>query len=270
MKNAPIKTRKGGCLFSLIKLAVLAVVVVAAVAYFASGFIGDYAIKTITSGTEITGGLGSLKINPLDQRATVGGFYITNPAKKYKKTNALAFKQAVVDLDLSLNDIVAKKLIVIDEISVEGLEANIETAQSSLTSTNLNEIADILQNKYGMNKGASSSQTAQSEPQSAEKKQSEPFKFIIKKLEIKSGTTSSSVLGNVAEVPIPDFTIENIGVAQGGMSAGEVAAYVLPRIASQATKQILNGSWKATIQTTGDAKGAVKGILNNLFNQDKK
>ena len=54
------------------------------------------------------------------------------------------------------------------------------------------------------------------------------------------------------------------------MSAGEIAVYVLPRIATQATKQILNGSLKATLKTGDGAQEAIKGVINNLFNSNKK
>ena len=140
------KTRKGGCLFSLIKLFILCAIVLGVALYFSLGFIGDYAIKTITSGTEITGGIGNIKVKPLDESAEITDFFITNPTKKYNKETAVAFKRAFVDVDLHIVDILTKNVIVIDEITIDGLEANIEYSANSITSTNLNDISIIIQN----------------------------------------------------------------------------------------------------------------------------
>ena len=46
----------------------------------------------------------------------------------------------------------------------------------------------------------------------------------------------------------------------------EVITYVLPRIATQATKQISKNGLNATIKTSGDAKEAVKSLIKGLFN----
>lgn len=260
-----IRTRKGGCIFSLIKLFILCVIIVSVVLYFSLGYIGDYALKTITSGTEITGGIGNIKVKPLDESAEITDFYITNPAKKYNKETAVAFKRAFVDVDLHVIDILTKNVIVVDEITIDGLEANIEYSSNSITSTNLNDIANIIQGKLGIK---ADNQTKEPEATKAEEKESEPMKFIIKKLSFKNGKVSSSVLGNVAETPLPDFDIENIGVEQGGKTIGEVIAYILPRIASQGTQQLLKGGWKGTVkitdETTKELKNATKDISNKI------
>ena len=257
-------TRKGGCIFSLIKLFILVAVILAAVLYFCMGYIGDYAIKTITSGTEITGGIGDIKVKPLDESVEISEFYITNPAKKYNKENAIAFKRAFLKADISPMDIISKKLIVVDEITIEGLEANIEYSENSITSTNLHDIAAIIEGKLGLQKDNNAKKQ-----QETKIEEGEPVKFIIKKLSFKDGKASSSVLGNVAETILPDFEIENIGVEQGGKTVGEIIVYVLPRIAAQATNQLLKGGWKATIKTTGDTSETIKNTTKDTLNKLK-
>lgn len=259
MNNANNTFRKGGCIFGLIKLFILAVIILAIALYFTAGYIGDYALKTITSGTEITGGISNVIIKPLDESIEVSNFYITNPAKKYNKENAIAFKRAFIDLGVTPTDAIFKKLIVIDEITIEGLEANIEFEKNSISSTNLNEISNIIQNKIGLNNKNSQEETVES-------KDEKPIKFIIKKLKFENSKASSSVLGNVIETQLPDFEIENIGVDDGGKTMSEVITYVLPRIATQATKQISKNGLNATIKTSGDAKEAVKSLIKGLFN----
>ncbi len=253
-----MNSRKGGCIFSLIKLAVIVVVIVAAVLYFCMGYIGDYVIKTATSGTEITGGVGDIKVNPFEQSVDVKNFYITNPSKKYNSETALSFEEAFVDLDISLVDLLTKKLVVIDEITIKGLKANVEySADKSITSTNLNDIVAILQKKI---EGASAD-SKQDGAAKGEQGKDEPYRFIIKKLKFENGYASSSIAGKLTESPLPDFEILNIGVSNGGDTAFEVACAVIPRIAVQATGGALKGLLNVS---ESEGKSLMKSISNSL------
>ena len=116
--------RSGGCIFSLVKLAVLALAIIAAIAYFAlsyTGYVADYALKTITKGTGIDAGVGSVSFSLSEQKCDVKNFYITNPPN-YPEGNAVEFKTAYVDADIGLSDILAKKLVKVEEVRIEGLK----------------------------------------------------------------------------------------------------------------------------------------------------
>lgn len=91
MKNSTLKSRKGGCLFKLLKLFIFVVIVLAVAIYFSLGYIADYALKTVTAGTGINAGLSSLSIMPSEQKVQVGNFFITNPPN-FKQCDAIAFQ----------------------------------------------------------------------------------------------------------------------------------------------------------------------------------
>ena len=57
------KSRNGGCLFKLVKLAILVVLILIVIAYFSITYIADYALKCITSGTGIESGVGSISMS---------------------------------------------------------------------------------------------------------------------------------------------------------------------------------------------------------------
>ena len=255
--------RKGGCLFTLVKLALLAAVVALVAAYFCLGYIGDYAIKTATSGTSVTGGVGNIKINISQESVEITDFVLKNPAKKYRKENALSFKRAFVDLDVSPSDLIFKKLVVVDELTVEDLALDLEKASDgTISGTNITEISDALKAKYGLDKRPS--QPAQSDAASpAENKR--PLKFIIKKMTFKNGSASSSILGSYIETPIPDFALENIGLESGGKTVGEIIAEILPQIAAQATNNIIKNGWNGSVKIEKDASKSIKEAINTLF-----
>ena len=132
MKISNHNYRRGGCLFSLVKFFVLAVVVLCIALYFTLGFVADYALKTITAGTGINAGVSSMSLGISDQKVQVNNFFIANPPD-FKQCNAIAFKEAVIDADITLSDALAKKLIVIDEIKVDGLTMNLDVKTARLT-----------------------------------------------------------------------------------------------------------------------------------------
>lgn len=268
-ENTLSKSRNGGCLFSLVKLGFLAAVVLLVALYFCAGYIADYAIKAATAGTEITGGIGGVKIRPFDESIAITDFYITNPAKKYKKECAVKFKYALVDLDIQPTTFLSKNVVIIDEINIDGLELNYEaSSDNALTSSNINDIITIVENNLGIaNKPETKTATTTTQPDTTKK---EPMKFIIKKLSFKNGSVTSSVLGNIAESQLPDFVIENIGTDAGGYTAAQVAATVVPQVVAQATQHILKGGWKASVKTGGDTVNELKNIFNNIVGGQKK
>ena len=268
-ENTLSKSRNGGCLFSLVKLGFLAAVVLLVALYFCAGYIADYAIKAATAGTEITGGIGGVKIRPLDESVAITDFYITNPAKKYKKECAVKFKYALVDLDIQPMTFLSKNVLIIDEINIDGLELNYEaSSDNALTSSNINDIITIIENNLGIaNKPETKTATTTTQPDTAKK---EPMKFIIKKLSFKNGSVASSVLGNMAESQLPDFVIENIGTDAGGYTATQIAATVVPQIVAQTTKHILKDGWNASAKAGGDTVNELKNIFNNIVGGNQK
>ena len=121
--NIP-NSRKGGCLFKLVKLFLLVAVVLGVALYFARGIVADYALKTLTSGTGIEAGISSVSVNVREQKVQVSDFFISNPPN-FEKCNALAFKTVLIDADITAADALSKKLVVVDEVRIEGLSMNL-------------------------------------------------------------------------------------------------------------------------------------------------
>ena len=172
------KSRNGGCLFKLVKLAILVVLILIVIAYFSITYIADYALKTITSGTGIESGVGSISMSLTKQQLDVKNFFLTNPPN-YKKCNAISFKNAFVDTDISPMKFLKDKILVVDEIRIDGLFLNLDLRTGSglsalLTSpkSNITEISEILQKSLGVD-----SSVAEEEPSSepAQETQSRSF-----------------------------------------------------------------------------------------------
>ena len=219
-KHFECKSRRGGCIWSLVKLGIVLVILLAVIVYFTMGYIADYALGKVTKGTGIDAGVSSLMVSPFSQEISVGGFYITNPPG-YSPNNAFAFKEAYISTDLSPSKLLGEKLITINEIRIIGLDMSVElktgTGLSALLSapkSNLTEIADILKKKAGMDKAKDDQAAETAAP--AEKDESEPMKFIVKKIVFADGKARGGLNEKSVEIALPSFNIENIGVRENG------------------------------------------------------
>lgn len=271
MKISNCNYRKGGCLFSLVKIFVLAVVVLAIALYFTLGFVADYALKTITAGTGINAGVSSVSIGISDQKVQVNNFFITNPPD-FKQCNAIAFKEALIDADITLTDAVAKKLIVIDEIKIDGLTMNLDvrtakgiSALLSAPQSNITAIKTALENKFGL----SDKKDATPQAQQTAKADAAQWKFIIKKMTFGSGVIDGSINGSALQINMPAFALENIGTSKGGEPAGELITDIVEQLALIGTSALVKDAVKGGIEAGGDgansaAKGASKAVENTL------
>ncbi len=275
-----LKSRKGGCIFSLVKLAILSVIVLAVAAYFSMSYIADYILKTATSGTGIDAGISSVSMAISEQKVEVKNFYITNPPN-FKKCNAIEFKDAVLDADIDIADVLAKKLITLDEIKVVGLKMDIDLKTSGglealLTSPNSNllEIKNALMQKFGLNSknNAQQNNNATANNNNAPASNNDQWRIIIKKMVFDNGVITGAINSDSITATLPSFSLENIGVDKGGETPTELVADVVGQLSVIATKHLVQEAIKGGIKGGNDgvsgAKDAVKNVLKNIFKKN--
>ena len=253
--------RRGGCIFSLVKLAVLALIIVAVIGYFGLSYIADYALKTITNGTGIDAGVSSVSISVTDQKFDVKNFYITNPPE-YPKGNAIEFKNAFVDADIGLGDVLSKKLIKVEEVKIVSSPDN-----------NLNDIVNLLV--------GTQEKQEQEKQQAEEKTPSEPYKIILGKLVFLDGDVKVSVNGKIINIKLPSFTVENLDNNGEGLTPTQLTVEIMGKLAKQVTvevaaelakeglqlgKDVGNDAANATEGAAKDLKKSLESALKDLFN----
>lgn len=277
------KSRNGGCLFKLVKLAILVVLILIVIAYFSITYIADYALKTITSGTGIESGVGSISMSLTKQQLDVKNFFLTNPPN-YKKCNAISFKNAFVDTDISPMKFLKDKILVVDEIRIDGLFLNLDLRTGSglsalLTSpkSNITEISEILQKSLGVDSSVAEEEPSSEPAQETQAGDSEPMRFIIKRIVFDDGTVSGAFNNKGFEFPLPSFTIENIGVRENGLTGGELAVKLTGIIGTRVTvdavkhitKESVNiteGAAKDGVDATRDVGKDISNAIKSIFN----
>ena len=263
------KTRKGGCIFSLVKIAVLTLAILCVLGYFGMSYIADYALKTVTSGTGVDAGVGSITIGFSDQKCSVNRFYITNPPN-YPKGNAIEFKSALVDADVNFGDLLSKRLVHIEEINVDGLkisyDAKTQKGLAAFISTPDNNLNDIVKAIMGDKSAVSAKQPAADAADA--QTQSKPFRFIIDKLVFADGDAKVSFNGKIIDIKLPSFTMQNIGGTEGfEMSelTGEILKRLVKKITLDIATQLANDGLKSGEKAGSDVKTSVENALKELF-----
>lgn len=269
MKKPYGNARGGGCLFKLIKLGFVALIAILIAAYFSLGYIADYALKTATAGTGVEVGLGSVSFDLGEQKLAINNFYVTNPPGYPQDVKAIAFREAVFDAQLRPAALIGQKLVEIDEIKVVGLTmaVQLKTASGiqmllSAPKSNLTEISDIFKAKYGLNDDSDPNpQPAQQTD--VEDEDSEPMKFIIKKLVFQQGDIVGGLNNTDVKVILPSFTIENLGVKEGGLTVSQLVAKIIGNLAVQGTYNVAKAVVKEGVGLTKDAASGTESAVKD-------
>jgi len=260
-------SRKGGCLFKLVKLFLLAAVVLLIAVYFSLGFIADYAVKTVMSGTGVEAGIGSVSFSFSDQRFEMTKFYVTNPKGYSQDKKAFYMGEVVVDAGVNPVTFLTQKLITVDEIKIKGMQLSVEmktasgvSAFLSAPSSNLTDISNALQAKFGGSGQAAQTSTPSATPA---KQESEPMRFIVKKIVFESNDVSGGINGKTITVPMPSFTIENLGVAEGGLTLPQLITSVLTTLGKQATYDTAKALVQQGAAITNDVANQAAGVAGD-------
>ncbi len=265
MKNQHFNSRRGGCLFKLITLMLVALVSVGAVIYYSMGYIVDYALKTATSGTGIEIGIGSVDLGIKSQRLGVNNFYISNPKDYSQGVKAISFKKAVVDADIGLSDFLLEKVITVDELEVEGLELSmlvngnidvstlVKLAEEGKIHSNLTDIVAAFKEKYGSN--GAPKEVAKATPAKPADPNAKALRYIVKKLKFNGGNLVVGLSNKNYTVNLPTIEILNLGEKEGGLTVSELITESVVKLAAESSEEIVKKLKEDTIKALGEKGG---------------
>lgn len=274
-----MKTRKAGCLFKLIKLFILTAIIAGLILYFSISYIVPSVVHYSGKMVGVDMGLGSFRFSVLNQDVELKNFYINNPEGFKKDTKVLNLDRVKVDLDLGVSDVLFKDLIVIDEVAVEGFEFFLEYAEGMAVLTNdsnLNALLAKVKSEEAKEEAKEEAQEKAQEASPTEASSNKEYKVIIKKLVFKNGKIAGGLYGTKVDMPLPDFEILDVGVAEGGVSPLSAGLTILSGISYQAMTALAKSAGgaasdagKAIGDAASDAGKAVGGALESGFESVK-
>lgn len=232
MKNQ--NTRKGGCLFTIIKWIALLVVLMGVVYYFFGGLIVSQAIKGVGKMANVDMG-GDVSINLTDQEIKISNFYIANPQPDYTKATAISFGEVFMRAKITLAALKKEAPLEIDEIRISAPRVQLEKEKNStllsiMSKNNIKEIENRFLSMVPQNKSDASE----------EKADSKPIKIRINKVVFEDGMLSYSSGKNVSSVKLPSFTIEGIGSQEGGTTVSGAIVDIISNFSIQTLSSIKN------------------------------
>lgn len=192
-------------------------------------------------------------ISPFTGTGTLTGLVVGNP-QGWSENDA--FRLGKVHLDVEPFSIFGDH-IVINEIIIDEPEFRYET---KIIASN---IKDLLKNIEEFTGGGG---------QGAATKSGQPIKFVVKKFRMTNATAKLGVGPAAIPVPLPPISIDELGVAEGGITPDQLVGAVMKNVLSS----IVAGSARAALQAGSTlGAGAVEGAthaakkagegLKNLF-----
>lgn len=234
-------------------LVLLGVIALVAIGFF----LGPIVKKGVnTVGPRITGTrveLDDAKISPLTGGGTLAGLFVGNPEGWSEKAFYLGTVRASIQPASLLSD-----YIVVNEVYIDSPEFVYE--RRLLGGNNI----DALLKQIETNTGG-----GQTPPTTTGEKPGKPLKFAVKSFRLQNAKMSLIAGGQTITVPLPPLTITNLGVAEGGITADQVATKVLKQVLAQmavAAAEALKDASGALIQNGGKgAQEAAKGAFDKLL-----
>jgi uncharacterized protein involved in outer membrane biogenesis len=234
-------------------LCLLGVIAVVAAGFF---LLGPIVTKTVnTLGPRVTGTkveLAAAKVSPLTGGATLAGLFVGNPEGwTGDKAIYLGELRASIQPASLLRD-----HVVVNEVFIDGPEFVYE--RRLLGGSNI----DALLRQIEQNTGGGSRPPSTTEPGGEPKA---PMKFAVKEFRVQNAKMTLIAAGRTITVTLPPLTIHDLGVAEGGITADQVASRVLKQLLAQmaaAAVDILKDVGGAALD--GGKEGA-SGVINRLL-----
>jgi hypothetical protein len=201
--------------------------------------------------------LAGANLSPLTGTGTLTGLSVGNPAGW---SDGNAFSLGKVHVDVEPFSIFGDH-VVINEITIDQPEFSYET---KIVSSN---IKDLLKNIEAFT--GSGSQTART-------KDGKPIKFVLKKFRMTNAKATLGMGATALPVPLPPISVDNIGVAEGGVTADELARALMQPVlgsivagSANALGQVGSTSGSVTVEQMKDAAKKTGEAIKGLFKKDK-
>lgn len=179
-------------------------------------------------------------LSPLSGTGTLTGLAVGNPAG-WSEGNAFYLGRVQLDVEPAS---VFKDTIVINRLVIDQPEITYETRVVS------SNIGDLLKN---IEASVGGGQEKPDDPNAT------PKKYIVKHFEFQNGKVTLGVGPAALPLPLPPLELNDLGVAEGGLTAGQLAVAV--------TRAVLPNIISATASAGGKIGGAMGGVTGDAVKQ---
>lgn len=245
-------------MMKFLKLAVLGLVVLLIGVYFVVAYalgsvvkagVNNFGPKLTQTKVELAGA----NLSPLTGSGTLSGLAVGNP-KGWSEGNAFFLGQVHVDVEPFS---VFGDHIVINEIIIDQPEFAYET---KIISSNIKDLLKNIEQFTG------------SGGRTAETKDGKPVKFVVKKFRMTNAKATLGTSVAALPVPLPPLSLDDVGVAEGGITADQLAGVIMKNVlgsivsgTANALGQVGSTSGAAAVEKTKEAAKKAGESIKKLF-----
>jgi hypothetical protein len=201
--------------------------------------------------------LADANLSPISGTGTLTGLSVGNP-KGWSDANAFALGKVHVDMEpLS----VFGDHVVVNEIVIDQPEFNYET---KIVSSNIKDLLENIEEFTG--DGGQTPKT----------KDGKPVKFVVKKFRLTNGKAKVGVGANALLVSLPPISLDDLGVAEGGITADQLAHALMQKVlasivtgTANALGQVGSTSGSVTVEQMKEAARKTGDAIKGLFKKEK-
>jgi hypothetical protein len=201
--------------------------------------------------------LAGANISPLTGRGSLRGLSVGNPRGW---SDGPAFSLGRVQVDVQPFSIFGDH-IVINELIIDEPVFRYET---KFVSSNIKDLLKNIEDFAGRGGPAAATKSGQ------------PIRFVVKKFRLTNGRATLGVGAAALPVPLPPVSLDDLGVAEGGITPDQLAGAVMKSVlgsivtgSAQALSQVGSTAGAATLEKTNAAVRKAGDSLKKLFG-DKK
>lgn len=240
----------------------LGALIVALVGYFAFAYFLGGLVKSgvNTFGPKLTQTkveLAGAQLSPLTGSGTLTGFKVGNPAGWSDRD---AFYLGKVQMSIQPGSVFGDT-IVINELVIDQPEFNYET---KIVSSNIQELLKNIEASVGRGEQVTD-------------KEGKPKKFIVKKFRLTNGKATLGVGAAALPVPLPPISLDDLGVRENGITAGQLAGAIMRDVLSKivgatagALGQLGGTAGATSLEKTKEAAKQLGDGIKGLFQKEKK
>jgi hypothetical protein len=242
---------------TFLKVTVLGLLILLIAGYFVAAYAMGSVVKAGVNkvGPGITQSkveLAGASLSPLTGSGTLTGLAVGNP-KGWSENNAFFLGKVSIDLEPAS---VFSDTIVINEVIIDQPEFLYET---KFVTSNIKDLLKNIEEYAGAKKEIG-------------KEEGPPKKFIVKKFRLTNAKATLGVGVAALPVPLPEISLDNLGVAEGGITGSQVAAAVMKDVLAKivtatagALGQLGGTAGNTTIEKTKEAAQKVGDAVKDLF-----
>lgn len=244
---------------TFLKVSILGLLIVLLAGYFIAAYAMGSVVKAGVNkvGPGITQSkveLAGANLSPLTGAGTLTGLAVGNP-KGWSENNAFFLGKVSIDVEPMS---VFGDTIVINEIVIDQPEFLYET---KFVTSNIKDLLKNIEQYAGGGKEIG-----------ADKQEGAAKKFIVKKFRLTNGKATLGVGAAALPVPLPEVSLDDLGVKEGGITGGQLASAIMRDVLSKivtatagALGQLGGTAGNTSIEKTKEAARQLGDAVKGLF-----